>query len=109
MAVETHRGIGVTDLAHDIAHDIDITHLGIARDLARHHHHAGFRETFARHTTVGISRQMSIKDRIRDLIAEFIRMTFGDRLRCEQEIFDRHEMPSSRRKQSLLYNEYTGA
>src|SRR5262249_38772441 len=95
MPVKSHGGIGVTDLAHHLANDIDITNLGIARDLSCHYHHAGFRETFAGHAAVGISGQMSVQDRIRNLVAEFIGMTLGDRLRCEQEIFDSHEMTSS--------------
>src|SRR5690349_3811252 len=94
MAVETHGGIRVTDLAHDFADDIDITDLGIARDLPCHHHHAGFCETFAGYAAVRISCQVSIQDRIRNLVAEFIGMPFGDGLRCEQEIFDSHEMTS---------------
>src|SRR6476659_4491505 len=95
MAVESHRGIGVPDLAHNFADDIDITDLSTARNLPGHHHHAGLRETFEGHAAVGISCEMSVENCIRNLIAQFIRMAFGNGFRCEQKIFDSHEMTSS--------------
>ena len=81
MPVESHGGIGVTDLTHHFAHDIDVTHFCAASNLAGNDYHAGLGETFAGYSAVRISRQMGVQDRIRNLVAEFIRMTLGNRFR----------------------------
>ena len=64
VAVETHGGIGVADLAHHLAHDLDVTHLGLAGDLAGDHDHSGFRQALAGDAAVGIPGQVSVENRV---------------------------------------------
>ena len=47
VAVESHGGIGVTDIAHHFADDIDVRHLGPAGNFAGNDDHAGLRQALA--------------------------------------------------------------
>ena len=62
IAVESHGGIGVTDIAHHFAHDIDVAHFGLAGDFAGNDDHAGLGETFASYAAVRIARQMGVQE-----------------------------------------------
>src|SRR6266478_345837 len=78
VAVKTHGGIGITNIPNDFANDVGVIHLSFASNLARNDHHSGFCQTFTGNPAVRIAGQMSVENRIRDLVAQFVWMTFRD-------------------------------
>ncbi|KAK3043056.1 hypothetical protein RJ639_002624, partial [Escallonia herrerae] len=64
-----------------------IVYFGLGRDLAKDHHHVSFCAGFTSNFALWILLQASIKDSIRDLVAELVRMAFIDRFRGEEEGF----------------------
>ena len=59
---------------------------GGGRDLADHRDQVRGRGRFAGHSAHRILRHDRIKNRVRDLIADFVRMSFGNRLRGEEQL-----------------------
>src|SRR5208282_2912052 len=50
----------------------------------------GLGERLERDARIGILGEVRVEDGVRDLVAHFVGMAFGDRLRGEQEILKRH-------------------
>ena len=76
VGVETIFSPGITDLPHCIPHDLLNIHISVGRDLSHDQHKSCGRTGLTRHAAHGILRHQRIQDRIRDLIAHFVRMTF---------------------------------
>ena len=79
VAVESHGGIGIADVANHFSHDIDVAHFDLTGDFAGNDNHAGLGETFTGNAAVRIARQMRIENRIGYLVTELVRVTFRNR------------------------------
>src|ERR1043165_8879162 len=90
VAVEASGGVGIANVAHDIAHDFVVADSFFAGDLAGDDDHAGLRQGLAGNAAVGIAVEMRVEYRIGDLVAHLVRMPFGDRLRSEKKVFRCH-------------------
>jgi hypothetical protein len=84
VGVEAHVGVGVTDLLHGLADDRGDVDVGRRRDLATDQHEAGLGEGLARHARAGVVGEDGVEDPVRDGVAQFVGMTFGDGLGGEQ-------------------------
>ena len=83
IGVERLGRICVADLANGFARDLIELHVRFARDLTREDQLVAFREDFARDATAAIRREMRVEDRVGDVVAHLVRMTFAHGLRCE--------------------------
>ena len=84
VGVEAHVGVGVTNLAHGVAHDLFDVDPGRGGHFAGYHHHAGLDQGFAGDARLGVLLQDGVQHRIGDLVGDFIGMAFGDRLGSKQ-------------------------
>ena len=77
-AVKAELGAVVADITDDLAHDVVHTVGGGGGHLAHHHHNAGGGAGFARHAGIRILLEDRVEHRVRNLVANFIRMSFGN-------------------------------
>ena len=71
----------VTDLSDHLAHQLVEVDMGTGGDLTQQHHEAGLGGRLAGHPRSRVLLQAGIQHRIADLVADLIRVAFGDRLR----------------------------
>ena len=90
IAVEADLGAVVTDFDRGLPRDFHIVGTRLAGYLAGEHDQPGLGERFERDPRVGVLFQQRVEDGVRNLVAHFVRMAFGDRLGSEQEILKRH-------------------
>ena len=83
IAVKSVLCTVVTDAEHYLAGDLGNINIAAGRDLAHNHNHTGGAAGFAGYTTVGVIFHYCVKYRIRDLVANFVGMSFGHRLGSE--------------------------
>ena len=62
-------------------------HVCLGGDFAGDHHQSGGGQRFAGDAAVGIFGEAGIQNRVGDLVCDFIRVAFRDRLRSETETF----------------------
>mmetsp|Transcript_47259 Transcript_47259/g.143101 ORF Transcript_47259/g.143101 Transcript_47259/m.143101 type:complete len:253 (+) Transcript_47259:704-1462(+) len=96
LVIETLRGIIVSNVADSITDDLLVIDSGLGGDLTKDHHHASLAASFASDTAGLIASNAGIKNRIRHLIAEFIRVALVHGLGSEKE--GRHDVGSVRHK-----------
>ncbi|MNI30350.1 hypothetical protein D3C73_841960 [compost metagenome] len=84
VGIKAHIGMDIANLAHGFAGDLFDIDPGAGGDLAANQHHAGFHVGFAGYAGFWILFQDGIKNGIRDLIGNFIRMSFGNRFGREE-------------------------
>src|SRR5262249_37269141 len=89
VGVKLRVFLDISDVPDSGAHFIEIIKLRVRGDLASDNNQIAFCQSFARNTALGIPGQTRVKDAIRNRIANFIRMTFGNRFRRE-DITSRH-------------------
>jgi len=65
----------VADLGNSSAHNLVVVELSLGRDLTEDHDHVILASRFARYLAVWVRSQTRIKNSVRYLIAEFVRMT----------------------------------
>ena len=85
VVVEAVVALGVADVAHRVADDLDEVQAGTGGDLAGDEHQTGGHQGLAGDPAVGVLAQHLVQDRVRDLVRHLVRMAFGDRLRGEQK------------------------
>ena len=66
----------VTDLAHGIAHDLEIIEFRFRGDFAADDHDVALGVSLARDSAVRILRQARIEHRVGDCVANFVGVTF---------------------------------
>ena len=71
----------VADTQDGITHDFFKINIGGGRDFTCQHHAACFGQGFARHTRMDVLLKDGVKDSIRDLVSEFVWVTFTDGFR----------------------------
>ena len=72
--------VHVTNLAHRVANDLHVIEVRFSRDLAANDDDVAFCISLAGNTTMSVVCQAGIEHRIRNRIANFIGMTFTNRL-----------------------------
>ncbi len=90
VAVEADLGAVVADVERGLSRDFHIVGTRLAGYLAGQNYQAGLGEGLERDPRVGVFLEQRVEDGIRNLVAHFVRMAFGDRLGGEQEILKRH-------------------
>src|SRR5271154_3378102 len=90
VAVEADLGAVVADFDRSLPRDFDVVGTRLAGYLAGQHDEPGLGERLERDARVGVLGQQSVEHGVRDLIAHFVGMALGDRLRSEEEILKRH-------------------
>mmetsp|Transcript_2880 Transcript_2880/g.9377 ORF Transcript_2880/g.9377 Transcript_2880/m.9377 type:complete len:508 (+) Transcript_2880:268-1791(+) len=85
VAVEADSLGREPDVVAHLADDGFVVNLGLGRDLAEDHHHAGFRRRLASHLGVGVLREARVEDAIGDLVRELVGVTLVDGLGGEEE------------------------
>ncbi len=83
----------IADLFDRLARDRRNIHITFGRNFTHNHHHAGGHCGFAGDTRPGIICNDRIEHRVRNLVADFVRMSLGDRLGCKQIL--RHKKSNS--------------
>src|SRR5208282_4977675 len=79
IGVKLRIFMDVPDFANRRSHLSQVIELSVGGDFTRDDHKIPFGESFARHATLRILIQASIKDVIRNCIADFVWMPFGHR------------------------------
>ena len=87
ITVEAVLRAGVADLPDRFPGDGLIIHLRGGSDLAHQDDQSGGGAGLTGDTAHGVLRKQSVQDRIRDLVADLVRMSFRDRLRRKQSSF----------------------
>ena len=90
VAVEADFGAVVADVDGGLPRDFHIVRTRLAGDFAGQHDEPGLGERLERDARVGVFGQQRVEDGIRNLVAHFVRMAFGDRFGSEEEILKRH-------------------
>ena len=75
----------VPDLAHGIADDRLVIDLGRGRDLAGEHHVVALDQGLAGDAALRILREAGVEHAVGNKIGDFVRVTFADGLRGENE------------------------
>ena len=84
VAVVSDLAVVVTDLADRLADQFGHVDLGVGRELAGDHRHAGVDQGLAGDPRVRILLETGVEDGVRDLVGDLVRMAFGDRFGGEQ-------------------------
>ncbi len=90
VAVEAGAGVRVADVADDLADDGRVVDPGSCGDLASDQHEAGLDRGFARNARVRVTSKVSVEDGVGNVVAELVRMSFGDGLGREQVVLECH-------------------
>lgn len=85
LVVEPLGGVVVPDVLEGVTDHLLVVHVGVGRDLPEDHDHARLGAGLARHAGALVVLEASIEHRVRDLVADLVRVTLVHRLRCEQE------------------------
>src|SRR5690606_40679237 len=80
VAVEALVRVVVTDVEHDLADDLLDLDERVARDLARDHDQAGFRQGFAGDAALRVLCDIGVENRVRHLGSDLVRMALRDGL-----------------------------
>ena len=86
FVIDTVIGVVVADAFDGVACDLDVIDVGSGRDFTGQHDQAGVTQRFGRDTCMGILGKDCIKNRIRHLIGNLIRVTFRHGLRGKEKI-----------------------
>ena len=84
FVVEAVMGAGVADLADRVADDLLEIGVALRGDLAGDEHHAGRGYRLAGDAALGVLGQQGVEDGVRDLVADFVGVSIGDRFRREE-------------------------
>src|SRR5678815_1784044 len=79
----------VADVLDDAARQRRNVDIRVGRDLTRDEREAGGDKRFARHARLLVLRKNGVEHRVRNLVRNLVRMSFGNGLRREQ-LFLRH-------------------
>ena len=88
--VKAIGGIGVADALHGAADDGGNVGVVAGGDLTHDRYHTGGGEGLTGHVGMGIAGQDVIQNSVRDLVTDFVRMSFGNRLRGEYAVAHKH-------------------
>mmetsp|Transcript_44099 Transcript_44099/g.89002 ORF Transcript_44099/g.89002 Transcript_44099/m.89002 type:complete len:230 (-) Transcript_44099:33-722(-) len=79
--------VGVeADVGNDPADHLLVVQLGLRGDLARDHHHVVLGRRLTGHLALRVASEAGIQNRVRDLVAELIRMALVHGFRREEEL-----------------------
>ena len=84
VGVKAELCTGVANICHHLTDHLLEVHIAAGGDLAHDVHQTGGSTGLAGHTGVGVVGQDLVQDRIRDLVADLVGMSFGDGLRSKQ-------------------------
>ena len=84
IAIKSVFRIVIADFANSLARNLCNIHSRVGRNLAHDSDHARSRKGFASNAGHRILRKHSIENAIRDFVANFVRMSFSDRLGCKK-------------------------
>ena len=84
VGVEAERGVGVADLADDLAGDLLHVDVGLRRDLAREHDEARRDERLDGDAALRVLREQRVEDGVGDLVGDLVGVAFGDGLGREE-------------------------
>ena len=90
------RRVGVADLLDRLADDLVVVELGVGRDLAGEDHVVALDQRLARDAALRVLLEAGVEDRVGDVIADLVGVTFGHRLGRERET--RHDAPQKQKK-----------
>ncbi len=79
-------GVVVADVGHDLADDRLHVDVGARRDLTKNEDEAGGRGCLAGDAGIRIFSEDRVKHRVRDLVADLVRMALCHRLGGEQKV-----------------------
>ena len=91
IAVKAVLGPGVADFADGLAGQLSDVHVGSRRDLAHHHDQAGGGAHLAGYSAVRVILDDRVQHRVRDLIADLVRMSFSNRFGCQEKLRCSHK------------------
>src|SRR5205823_6532530 len=77
----------VADFTDGLARDDIIVELGLGGDFAAHDHEIALGVGFAGHAAGGVLGQAGVEDRVRNSIANFVRVALADGLGREDVVF----------------------
>jgi len=86
LVVNTLLGVVVADLLEGLAHDSLVVHLSLGSDLTEDHDHASLGASLASDLGVGVLLKASVKDSVRNLVADLVGVTLVHGFRGEQEV-----------------------
>ena len=98
ISVDAHVVAGVADLSDRISDDLLEIYLGLAGDLTHDNNHACGGAGLASHTAHGILGHQGVENGIRNLVADFIGMSLGNRFRCKKQFFHIVNNPPEKNK-----------
>src|SRR6185369_17750700 len=84
IGIELELGPRVADFADNLADNLLKFDVGAGGNFTPNKHETGGTERFACYTRIRILSENRIKDGIRNLVANFVRMAFGNGFRSEQ-------------------------
>ena len=84
VGVKAELCTGVANICHHLTDHLLEVHIAVGGDLAHDVHQTGGSTGLAGHTGIGVVGQDLVQDRIRDLVADLVGMSFGDGLRSKQ-------------------------
>src|SRR5207247_4685617 len=90
LRIEAEVRVGVADRGDGPAHDVRDVDVGRRGDFARHDGHSGRDQGFTGDPRRRILEQDGVQDRVGDLIRDFVRMAFRDRLGSEDVAMSWH-------------------
>ena len=90
VVVEAHLRRRVADLLDRLARDLVVGDLGVGRDLAGEHDHAGLAERLAGDAGLRVLAEDLVDDGVRDQIAHLVGVPLGDGLRGKEKVLERH-------------------
>ena len=73
----------ISDFSDRITDNLLNVHIALRRNLAHYQHHAGGRGSLTGYAAHGVLLQQSVQNRVGNLVADFVRMAFGNRFRCK--------------------------
>ncbi|KAH3664771.1 hypothetical protein OGATHE_003586 [Ogataea polymorpha] len=81
LIIETFVGVIISNVLNGISDDLLVVQVGLGGDLTKHHDHTGLRGSFTGNLGKRVCGQAGVQNGIRNLIADFVRVTLTDRLR----------------------------
>src|SRR5690554_2952484 len=86
VAVVAHFGGGVADVFDHATHQVFQVYPGTGGDFTANDGHTGFHHGFASYASVRVVGQDGVQNGVRDLVGQFVRMAFRDRLGGENVV-----------------------
>ena len=102
LVVKTLGRVIVADILDNIADNLLVVELGLGGDLTKDHNHTSLGRGLASDLGEGIICQAGVKDGVRDLITDLVRMAFTYRLGLWSRKVSNKQWPSLQQNESYI-------